>query len=141
MTESIEESSPVDGKVRLTITPTSDFYAENDQRTRDEAFELIEAIRRELPDEVEARPVPGEKGIITDLVIPLVPVAGPALTAAVAVFKAWIAKRPTNRTIVLEFEIDRGGDQKSSGKLRLDATNVDSAVLDTIAKEVLSSGK
>ena len=139
MTGSIEAASSGAGEVRLTVTPRSDFYASTDERADHEAFELQEAIRRELPDAVDARAAPGEKGVITDVIIPLA--SGGALTAVVEVFKTWLAKRPTNRTIDLSFEVDRGKDGKKSGTLRLDSTNIDDAVLDTIAKEVLASGE
>jgi len=133
-----EAGTTSEGTVRLRITPQSDFYAAGDERLADEAFELQQAFQRELPETVEARPVPGEKGIVTEIVIPLV--SSGALTAAVEVFKAWLAKRPTNRKIELEFELERGK-EKSSGTLHLDSTNVDNAVLENITKEVFAPGK
>jgi hypothetical protein len=133
-----ESGTTSDGTVRLRITPQSDFYAEGDERLAEEAFELQQAFQRELPETVESRPVPGEKGVVTEIVIPLI--SGGALTSTVEIFKAWLAKRPTNRKIELEFELERGKDT-SSGTIHLDATNVDDAVLDNITKEVFATGK
>lgn len=131
-----DEDQPSNSTIRFRITPESTYYAAADQRTKDEQFELQEALARALPDDVDRRPAPGEKGVLTDVVLPLA--AGGGFTAMTEVFKAWLAKRPTNRTIHVEYEINRG-EQGGSGTLDLDATNVEDDVLGAIAKEALAS--
>lgn len=126
------------GNVRLKITPQTDFYAAGDERAKQEAFELEGALKRALPKEVETRPAADEKGVITDLVIPLA--SSGAMTAMVEAFKAWLSKRPTNRSIDVEFEIDESEEGTRKGTFSVDAQNVDDKVLDTIARGVLESG-
>ena len=135
MTGSTEGLLTADGAVRFTITPHSDYFAPHDEKTVGEGFELEAAMARKLPDAMASRPAPGQKGVLTDVLIPLG--SSGALTATVEVFKAWLAKRPTHRTIDVEFEIEQGDAPKRTGTFSVDATNVDDAVLDTIAKEVL----
>jgi hypothetical protein len=134
MARSTDADSPTRA-LRLTIKPRSDFYAAHDQRAADEEFELQQALSRELPEQVRARPMPGEKGVVTDVLIPLA--SSGAFTAMAEVFKAWVAKRPTNRAIDVEYEIDEGDTGTRSGKLRIDSTNVDNDVLETAVREVL----
>jgi hypothetical protein len=105
----------------------------------DELFELESDLTRELPDMIEQRAVAGKKGIVTEVLIPIG--SSGALTAMVEVFKAWIGKRPTNRTLDVHFDVDDGRPDKRSGSLHVDATNVGSEVFDTIAQEVLKPGK
>ena len=124
-----------DTTVLLKITPLSDYFAAGDPRTDDEALELDQALQRELPDDVKPRSEPGQKGIVTDVIIPLG--SSGALTATVEVFKAWLAKRPTNRKLVVEFEVEEDEDGRRSGRLEVDATNVDDSVLDSVVKESL----
>jgi hypothetical protein len=136
---SAEERTPVSARARLMVKAQSDFYAREDPRAPDEAFELQQSLMRELPDQVRASPAEGEKGVVTDVLIPLI--SSGALTAATDVFKTWLSKRPTNRKIDVEFEIDDGHARKREGEVHIDSTNVDDAVLESIAKEVLEPGK
>ena len=65
----MDTGTPTVGTLRLTLKPHSDFYAEGDERRDNEAFEL-QRDSRSSPER-EARPVSGEKGIVTEVVIPL----------------------------------------------------------------------
>lgn len=125
--------------VRLTVVGRSDFYAAHDSRADDEAFELSKALKEELPEYVKPRPAERQKGVITDVIVPLA--SSGALTAVVEVFKAWLAKQPAHRSIDLEFEVEGDAAAGRHGHLRMDATNVDGAVLGAIAQEALDDGK
>ena len=45
-----EQTSRSSDAIRFRITPSSDFYDEEDPRYTSEAFELQRALRHELPD-------------------------------------------------------------------------------------------
>jgi hypothetical protein len=134
-TDGIQAQS-ASGAIRLTITPVSDFYDKDDPRYSSEAFELQQALVRELPDELEVRAEPGEKGGLADLIVNIA--TGGAISGLVEVFKAWLGARPVHRRIDLEFEVveDEG---KRTGKLIIDASNVDSKQLAAIAGEAFKS--
>jgi hypothetical protein len=138
MNASAKEELPATGTVRFEITPRSDYFAAMDSRGRDEELELKTALKAELPEHVRSRPGEGEKGIVTDVIMPLA--TGGALTAMVEAFKAWLASRPANRTIELKYEVEEKKG-KRNGTLTINATNVDSAVLEVIGREALQPGK
>ncbi len=136
MSGSRDQASRADGVIRLKITPVSDFYDENDPRYTSEAFELQRALNRELPGELEVRSAPGEKGVITDLIIHISTDA--AMTGLIEVLKTWLISKPGHRRIDLEYQLDeRVG--KRTGMLHIDASNVDSEDLVAIASEVFES--
>jgi Effector Associated Constant Component 1 len=125
-------ASPGDGVVRLRITPLSDFFDENDPRHASEAFELQRALKREGVEGLQARPAPGEKGVLTDIIVDVA--TGGAITGLIEVFKIWLAARPVNRKLELEFEVEeRKG--KRTGTLHIDASNIDSDSLAEITSE------
>lgn len=136
MAEEGGEASPGSGAIRLKITPLSDFYHEDDPRYSSEAFELQRALVRELPGELEIRSEPGEKGGLADLIVNIA--TGGVISGLVEVLKAWLAVRPVHRKIDLEFEVVEAKG-KRTGKLRIDATNVDSPQLAAITGEALQS--
>ena len=130
------EAQSASGAIRLTITPVSDFYDENDPRYSSEAFELQRALARELPGELEVRSEPGEKGGLAGLIVNIA--TGGAISGLVEVFKAWLAAKPVHRSIVLEFEVaEENG--KRTGKLVINASNVDSKELAAITGEAFKS--
>ena len=130
------QESPGNGTIRLRITPLSDFYDEDDPRHASEAFELQRAIKRELPDGLEVRSAPGEKGVLTDLIVDIT--TGGLITGLLEVLKAWLATKPIHRKIDLEFEVDERMGQRTA-KLRVDASNVDSEQLAEITSEAFKS--
>jgi hypothetical protein len=134
-----EEGAPVEGALEFEITPESGFFALDDQRADDEAFELQAALTHELPNESRTRPDPKKKGVVTDVIVPLA--SSGALTAMVEVFKAWLAKRPDHRTIRLKYKIKQEGKPEREGNLSIDATNVDDAVLGTLSGKALQQGE
>ena len=133
-----QEQAPRSGDaIRLRIKPLSDFYDEKDPRYASEAFELQRALGHELPDGLEVHPATGEKGVAVDLIVNITTAGG--IAGIVEVIKAWLATRPVHRKIDLEFEVDeRKG--KRTGKLRIDASNVDSQHLDEITGDAFKSG-
>jgi hypothetical protein len=139
MNASANEETPATGTFRLTVTPWTDYYGPGDARARDEEFELQQALKQELPDHVRMRSAEGEKGVITDIIVPLG--TSGALTAVVELFKAWLSKRPTNRRITVDFEVEQNKKGRRSGSLTVDATNVDNEILDTVARAALEAGK
>ncbi|WP_270006801.1 hypothetical protein [Solirubrobacter deserti] len=74
--------------------------------------------------------------MITDIVIPLA--SSGALTAATEVFKAWLNKRPQHRSLDVEYEVEQDGAPSRSGKLSIDAENVDDAVLEAVVANTLN---
>ena len=131
-----EQKSPSSNAVRFRITPLSDYYSEEDPRYASEAFELERALRQELPDGLEISSVPGEKGVLTELIANIT--TGGGIAALAEVIKAWLASRPVHRKIDLEFEVDeRKGKRK--GRLCIDASNVDSQQLAEIAGHAFKS--
>jgi hypothetical protein len=129
-------AAPGSGAIRIKITPLSDFYNEDDPRYSSEGFELQRALVRELPDELEVSSEPGEKGGLADLIVNIA--TGGAITGLVEVFKAWLATRPVHRKIDLEFEVVESKG-KRTGKLQIDASNVDSQQLAEIAGQAFQS--
>ena len=121
--------------VQLTVIPRSDFYGDGDPRSGTEAFELQQALSREFPGELVARPSAGTKGGLTELILTVA--TGPAITGLVDVFKAWLASRPQHRQIDVEFEIAES-DGKRHGTIHVDASNVDSQQLAMITGEAFS---
>lgn len=130
------ETPEGDNAIRFKITPSSDFYSEDDKRYASEAFELQRALRHELPDEVELDSAPGSKGALTDLIVTITTSGG--ITALAEVIKAWLATRPVHRQVDLEFEIDQKKG-KHTGSLHIDASNVDSQQLAEIADAAFGS--
>jgi len=97
---------------------------------------LERALRQELPDGLEISSVPGEKGVLTELIANIT--TGGGIAALAEVIKAWLASRPVHRKIDLEFEVDeRKGKRK--GRLCIDASNVDSQQLAEIAGHAFKS--
>jgi hypothetical protein len=136
MNTSATEDAPPTGTVRFEVNPQNGYYAPGDSRGRDEEFELQDALKAQLAGNLKTGAAEGDKGVITDVVLPLA--TGGAFTAMVDAFKAWLSSRPQHRTIELEFEIDEQ-DGKRSGTLTVDAKNVDSIDLDTIVREAFQT--
>jgi hypothetical protein len=132
---SIDEHASAGAVVRFAVVPHSNYYAPEDPRTEDEKFALQQALLQGLPDGVRSRPGAGEKGVVTDVLIPLASSGG--FTAAAQVFTSWLRARPKHRRIDVSYELQEGDASKREGTFQLEATDVDDAVLDTIAREVL----
>ena len=128
-----------DGTLRLIVEGHSDLFAARDERAAQEAYELQQALERAVPEHIERRPSEGDKGVVTEVIVPIA--TSGALTAMTEAFKAWLGKKPTHRSISVRYEVDEGSSATRKGDLDVDATNVDDAVLDTIAREVLGPGK
>jgi len=129
-----EQGAPASGVARFTIEAQSEYFAAGDKREK-ERYELQRALELELAERTGGVPTPGKKGVVTEVIVPLA--SSGALSAMVEVFKAWLGKRPDHRTIDVDFEVDDGVHPPRSGKLKVDATNVDDSVLSTIAGAAL----
>jgi hypothetical protein len=123
------------GELRLAITAQSDYFGPQDDRGKEEAFELQNALQVELRENVATRPAPGEKGIISDVIVPLA--SSGALGAVVEVFKAWLSIRPKHRTITVDFKVDAPTRGTRSGTVTINATNVSDKALETAVREAL----
>ena len=74
--------------------------------------------------------------MLTELIVDIT--TGGGIAALAEVIKAWLATRPVHRKIDLEFEVDeRKG--KRTGRVRIDASNVDSQQLAEITGDAFKS--
>jgi hypothetical protein len=126
-----EEAVEGRSALRLRLEP-GDFFARDDPRWQQEALELQDALRRELPDALPLRPDWGQKGVVTGLEVN-VDTSG-IFNGVVEGYKAYLGSKPREVTIAYETSDGR------SGKVTISATNIDSNDLTTLAAQVLPSG-
>lgn len=112
--------------VRLIVAPADDYFALDDSRWHDELAELDRELRRNVGDDaLVTEPAEGDKGIELVSIIIALGSAG-VFTAAVDAFKAWLAQRPKQRALTVQYEL---GDR--TGEVRIDGNNVNDEVLTT----------
>ena len=135
-----EEGAPTpqgSAAIQLKVIPNSDFYRADDPRHESEVFELQQALYREFPRELEARPLPEMKGGI-ELILTVAP--GPVIMGLADVLRAWLGSRPVHRSIDVVYEVDES-DGKRTGTIHVDASNVDSQQLAMITGEAFKQGR
>jgi hypothetical protein len=107
---------------QFKLVATSDALPSNDQRWRNQVDGLLSDLKRNAGDvRREITPVPGQKGGAEAIILALG--SSGAITAAIAIFKAWLA-RASDRTIEIDGKI--GGRQV---QLKLTGQNIDEKTL------------
>ena len=107
---------------QFKLVATSDSLPSNDQRWRNQVDGLLGDLKRNAGEvRREITPVPGKKGGIEEIILALG--TSGAITAAISIFRAWLA-RSADRTIEIEGKV--GGRQV---KLKLTGQNIDEKTL------------
>lgn len=113
--------------MELTIKPRSERFDGADARWREQVGAFYRDLRAEVEETHIARtPIPGEKGPATDIILALG--SSGALSAAVAVFKAWLAR---DRTRSLEIAWREGHKERC---LSVRAQDLDEETFEEIAR-------
>lgn len=96
-------SSPPSPALELQLAPTSSALPSSDQRWQNQVAQLLNDLRRNAGEvRKEITPVPGQKGGAEAIILALG--TSGAITAAVAIFKAWLG-RSGDRVITLKGKI------------------------------------
>ena len=105
------DTSPLE----LQLIPKSSDYRENDARWLNQVAILLNDLQREVGEvRKEITPVPGQKGG-TEAIILALGTSG-AITAAVSVFRAWLA-RSADRAVTIKGKADgRAFDLEITGR-------------------------
>lgn len=107
---------------QFKLVATSSALPSNDQRWRNQVDGLLADLKRNAGEiRREITPVPGQKGGIEEIILALG--TSGAITAAISIFRAWLA-RSADRTIEIEGKV--GGRQV---KLKLSGQNIDEKTL------------
>jgi hypothetical protein len=113
--------------LELVVEPRSQRFDEADARWREQVGALYHELRQELGDvRREREPVAGAKGATTDIILALG--SSGAITAAVTMFKAWLAR---DKTRVLELEWTDGDRPR---KLSIRGTDLDEDTFDELVR-------
>jgi Effector Associated Constant Component 1 len=125
------EPQAAGSRLELVVEPRSQRFDEADSRWREQVGALYRELRQELGDvRSEREPVAGAKGATTDIILALG--SSGAITAAVAMFKAWLAR---DKTRALELEWTEGG---RSRKLSIRGTDVGEDTFDELVRAAAS---
>jgi hypothetical protein len=125
------EPQAAGSRLELVVEPRSERFDEADSRWSDQVGALYRELRQELGDvRREREPVAGAKGATTDIILALG--SSGAITAAVTMFKAWLAR---DKTRALELEWTEGG---QSRKLSIRGTDVGEDTFDELVRAAAS---
>jgi NADPH-dependent glutamate synthase beta subunit-like oxidoreductase len=114
--------------VEVTITAGTVKFDPDDQRWVDQAATLYAALREEAGAVLQRGvPEPGAKGAVDTVVLALG--SSGALTAAVACFRAWLARDKT-RTLTVAWTDDTGDEQT----VTVTGDNIDRASFQALAE-------
>lgn len=103
---------------QFKLVATSDALPSNDQRWRNQVDGLLADLKRNAGEvRREITPVPGKKGGVEEIILALG--SSGAITAAITIFRAWLA-RSADRSIEIEGKV---GDR--AVKLKLSGQNID----------------
>jgi hypothetical protein len=103
---------------QFKLVATSDALPSSDQRWRNQVDGLLADLKRNAGEvRREITPVPGKKGGVEEIILALG--SSGAITAAIAIFRAWLA-RSADRSIEIEGKV---GDR--AVKLKLSGQNID----------------
>jgi len=107
---------------QLKLVATSDAFPSNDQRWRNQVDGLLADLKRNAGEvRREVTPVPGQKGGVEEIILALG--TSGAITAAITIFKAWLA-RAADRSIEIEGKVGN-----RAVKLKLSGQNIDEKTL------------
>ena len=91
-----QQEDALGGPALLTIEALSERYDESDERWLDQVVDLVERLREDVGGlERRREPASGQKGGVDALILALG--SAGAFEAAVAVFRAWLARDRTRR--------------------------------------------
>jgi Effector Associated Constant Component 1 len=125
------EPQAAGSRLELVVEPRSERFDEADSRWSEQVGALYRELRQELGDvRREREPVAGAKGATTDIILALG--SSGAITAAVTMFKAWLAR---DKTRALELEWTEGG---QSRKLSIRGTDVGEDTFDELVRAAAS---
>jgi Effector Associated Constant Component 1 len=125
------EPQAAGSRLELVVEPRSQRFDEADSRWGEQVGALYRELRQELGDvRREREPVAGAKGATTDIILALG--SSGAITAAVTMFKAWLAR---DKTRALELEWTEGG---QSRKLSIRGTDVEEDTFDELVRAAAS---
>jgi hypothetical protein len=117
----VNSSSPPPA-LELQLAPASSAFPSSDQRWQNQVAQLLNDLRRNAGEvRKEITPVPGQKGGAEAIILALG--TSGALTAAVAVFKAWLG-RATDRAIRMKAKV---GDR--TVEIELSGSNISESTL------------
>jgi hypothetical protein len=93
--------------LRVTITPTSAKYDDQDDRWRDQVADLVHTLRVHTDDAltIEKHAVPGTKGAVSELILALG--TSGMVTASIEVIRMWLARDRT-RTVDVSYTTASG---------------------------------
>lgn len=114
--------TPPSSAIELQLAPTSSAYPSSDQRWQNQVAQLLNDLRRNAGEvRKEITPVPGQKGGAEAIILALG--TSGAITAAVAIFKAWLG-RASDRAIRMKAKV---GDR--TVEIELSGANISEATL------------
>ena len=117
--------------VELRLEPTSGRFDATDDRWLDQVASLVAELREHAGDvTVRREPVPGAKGALDAIVLPLA--SAGVLTAAVEMLKAWLG-RDRSRSLKVTWSGDGAVQQ-----FELAGSRVDDVAFDQIVSSVLT---
>jgi hypothetical protein len=126
------EPQAAGSRLELVVEPRSQRFDEADARWRGQVGALYRELRQELGDvRWEREPVVGAKGATTDIILALG--SSGAITAAVTMFKAWLAR---DKTRVLELEWTEGDRTR---KLAIRGTDLEEDTFDELVRSAARS--
>jgi hypothetical protein len=131
MSDASASIAPITIRVKPGI---GEWGTKDSERWRDDLYELQDDLTLAVPGSVAPPPPDGEgKGLGLVEVLLTLGSSG-AFTAAVEVFKAWLGKKPDRRSADIVWEVSG-----QSGKITIDASNVDSDQLAEIMRAAQGS--
>lgn len=118
--------------VEVMILPGTSRFDPEDERWQDQVAALHAALREDAGTVLlRGMPEPGRKGDIGIMVLALG--STPALTAAVACFRAWLARDKT-RTLAVTWTDEAGAERR----VQVSGDNIDQASFQALAEGVRS---
>jgi hypothetical protein len=116
-----------DPSIDLVVWPGSDRYDVGDERWSSQVTALYDQLRRDGATlRTEPTTVPGQKGAASEVILALG--SSGALTAAVAAFRAWLA-RDRSRSLTLSW-----ADGEERREIRVQAQDLDDDAFEEIAR-------
>jgi hypothetical protein len=116
-----------DPGVEIVVLPGSDRYDVSDERWSDQVAALYDQLRRDGGSlRTKETSIPGQKGAASEVILALG--SSGALTAAVAIFRAWLA-RDQSRSLTLSWS---DGEKHSS--VCVQAEDLDEDAFEEIAR-------
>jgi Effector Associated Constant Component 1 len=121
------EPQAAGSRLELVVEPRSERFDEADGRWREQVGAFYRELRRDVGAvRRERAPEAGAKGATTDIILALG--SSGAITAAVTMFKAWLAR---DKTRVLELEWTDGDQAR---KLSIRGTDLDEDTFDELVR-------